>query len=63
MNGKETFTLYCVEKAGPAGSTVDKTVISADSLLVPRSVNRMKARDPATQVVSVAGKDRSAVML
>ncbi|WP_161812927.1 alkaline phosphatase family protein [Steroidobacter agaridevorans] len=63
VNGKETFTLYCVEKPEPAGSVVDKTVVSPDSLLVPTLGDRMKARDPATRVVSVAGKDRSAVML
>ncbi len=63
VNGKETFTLYCVEKPEPAGSVVDKTVISPQSLLVPTLGDRMKARDPATRVVSVAGKDRSAVML
>lgn len=63
VNGKQTFTLYCVEKPEPAGSVVDKTVISPDSLLVPTLGDRMKARDPGTQVVSVSGKDRSAVML
>lgn len=63
VNGKETFTLYCVEKAEPAGSVVDKLVASPDSLLVPTLGDRMKARHPATQVVSVAGKDRSAIML
>ena len=63
VNGKETFTLYCVEKPGPAGSVVDKVVISADSLLVPTLGDRMKAHETATQVVSIAGKDRSAVML
>jgi predicted AlkP superfamily pyrophosphatase or phosphodiesterase len=63
VNGKETFTLYCVEKPEAAGSVVDKQVVSPDSLLVPTLGDRMKARDPATQVVSVAGKDRSAIML
>lgn len=62
-NGKETFTLYCVEKAGPAGSSADKKVISPDNLLVPTLGDRMKASDPTTRVVAVAGKDRSAVML
>lgn len=61
--GKDTFTLYCVEQPGPAGSSADKKVISPDTLLVPTLGDRMKARDPATQVVSVSGKDRSAVML
>ncbi|MFC4310965.1 alkaline phosphatase family protein [Steroidobacter flavus] len=61
--GKETFSLYCVEKPGPVGSSADEKVISPDSLLVPTLGDRMKARDPATQVVSISGKDRSAVML
>lgn len=63
VNGKETFAVYCVDKPGPAGSSADKPVISPDALLVPTLGDRMKARDPATQVVSIAGKDRSAVML
>jgi alkaline phosphatase len=62
-NGKETFTLYCVEKPGAAGSSAEKKVISPDSLLVPTLGDRMKAHDPTTRVVAVAGKDRSAVML
>jgi predicted AlkP superfamily pyrophosphatase or phosphodiesterase len=62
-NGKETFTLYCVEKPGAAGSSAEKKVISPDSLLVPTLGDRMKAYDPTTRVVAVAGKDRSAVML
>jgi len=63
VNGKQTFSLYCVEKPEPAGSVVDKTVMSADTLLVPTLGDRMKTHDPATQVVSVSGKDRSAIML
>ncbi len=62
-NGNETFTLYCVEKPGAAGSSAEKKVISPDSLLVPTLGDRMKAYDPTTRVVAVAGKDRSAVML
>lgn len=63
VNGKQTFTLYCVEQPVPAGTVVDRPAISPDSLLVPTLGDRMKARDAATQVVSIAGKDRSAVML
>ncbi|HEY0686897.1 MAG TPA: alkaline phosphatase family protein [Steroidobacter sp.] len=63
VNGRETFTVYCVEKPGPAGSSVQETTISPDTLLVPTLGDRMKARDPSTRVVSVSGKDRSAVML
>lgn len=62
-NGNQTFTVYCVEKPGAAGSNADKKVISHESLLVPTLGDRMKARDPATRVVAVSGKDRSAIML
>ncbi len=62
-NGGTTFVVYCVEKPGPAGSAVETSTVSADYLLVPTLGDRMKARDPATRVVAVAGKDRSAVML
>ena len=62
-NGKQTFMVYCVEKPGAAGSDADKKVLSHESLLVPTLGDRMKARDPATRVVAVSGKDRSAIML
>lgn len=61
--GRETFTVYCVEKPGEQGSDARKKVISADSLLVPTLGDRMKARDPSTRVVAVGGKDRAAVLL
>lgn len=61
--GNQTFTVYCVEKTGASGSHADKKVISPDTLLVPTLGDRMKARDPASRVVAVSGKDRSAVML
>ena len=63
VNGRQTFAVYCVEKPGPAGSSTENSTISADSLLVPTLGDRMKARDPATRVVAVSGKDRAAVML
>ncbi|WP_331070130.1 alkaline phosphatase family protein [Steroidobacter sp.] len=60
LNGKQTFTVYCVVKMdGPDG----KPTLSPDPLLVPTLGDRMKARDPKTRVVAVAGKDRSAIML
>ncbi|MBM0107636.1 alkaline phosphatase family protein [Steroidobacter sp. S1-65] len=63
INGRQTFSVYCVEKPGPAGSSTDESTLTPDTLLVPTLGDRMKARDPATRVVSVAGKDRAAVML
>ncbi|MET0533471.1 MAG: alkaline phosphatase family protein [Steroidobacter sp.] len=59
----ETFTIYCVEKTGEPGSDARKKVMSPDTLLVPTLGDRMKAKDANTRVVSVAGKDRSAIML
>lgn len=63
INGRQTFSVYCVEKPGPAGSSTEESTLTPDTLLVPTLGDRMKARDPATRVVSVAGKDRAAVML
>jgi alkaline phosphatase len=62
-NGNQTFLVYCVEKPGAAGSDASKKILSHESLLVPTLGDRMKARDPRTRVVAVAGKDRSAIML
>lgn len=62
-NGRDTFGVYCAEKPGAIGSDARKKVISPDALLVPTLGDRMKARDPNSRVVAVAGKDRSAVML
>ena len=61
--GNETFSIYCAEKPGAAGSEARPSVISPDALRVPTLGDRMKASHPETRVVAVAGKDRSAVML
>lgn len=58
-NGREIHTVYCVEKLDASGNKV----VTPDLLLVPTLGDRMKARDPATRVVAVSGKDRSAIML
>lgn len=62
-NGRTTFAVYCVEKPGAAGSEARNKTISADALRVPTLGDRMKAGNPRSRVVSIAGKDRSAVML
>jgi predicted AlkP superfamily pyrophosphatase or phosphodiesterase len=62
-NGRETFAVYCVEEPGEQGSDARKKVISVNSLLVPTLGDRMKARDPASRVVAIGGKDRAAVLL
>lgn len=59
----ENARVYCVEKVATSGSEAGKKIISPDFLLVPTLGDRMKARDPNTRVVAIAGKDRSAVMM
>jgi predicted AlkP superfamily pyrophosphatase or phosphodiesterase len=59
----ETFTVYCVEKVGAAGSDARKKVMTHETLLVPTLGDRMKTKDANTRVVSVSGKDRAAIML
>jgi hypothetical protein len=56
-------TVYCAEDEGVAGSTSSKYTVSDKHLLVPTLGERMKAANPASRVVSVAGKDRAAVMM
>jgi len=56
-------TVYCAEDETVPGSTADNYTVSDKHLRVPTLGERMKAMDPATRVVSVAGKDRAAVMM
>ena len=57
--------LYCAEDESVEGTTSSsgKYAPSAKHLLVPTLGDLMKARDPKAQVVSVAGKDRAAIMM
>ncbi len=61
--GADTYTVYCVEKLGAVGSNAAEKVISPDLLRVPTLGDRLKAVDDKARVVSISGKDRSAVML
>ena len=56
-------TVYCSEDATVPGSSSTNFTVSDKNLLVPTLGERMKATNPASRVVSVAGKDRSAVMM
>lgn len=58
-----TYNIYCVERAGEANSVVAGTQISPVNLRVPTLGDRLKQHSPTSRVVSVAGKDRAAVML
>jgi predicted AlkP superfamily pyrophosphatase or phosphodiesterase len=55
--------VYCAEDESVPGSTSSKYTVSDKHLLVPTLGERMKAANPAARVVSVAGKDRAAVMM
>ncbi|URW76098.1 alkaline phosphatase family protein [Sphingomonas donggukensis] len=60
---REDKTVYCAEDENVPGSTSSKYTVSDKHLLVPTLGERMKAWNPASRVVSVAGKDRAAVMM
>lgn len=57
--------VYCAEDENVAGTASGggKYAPSVAHLLVPTLGDLMKARDPKAQVVSVAGKDRAAIMM
>ncbi len=61
--GRTDKTVYCAEDEGVAGSSSIAYTVSDKHLLVPTLGERMKAATPASRVVSVAGKDRAAVMM
>ncbi|KQT33383.1 alkaline phosphatase [Sphingomonas sp. Leaf412] len=56
-------TVYCAEDESVAGATHDRYTVSDKHLKVPTLGEQMKAANPAARVVSVAGKDRAAVMM
>ena len=56
-------TVYCSEDETVPGSDHDHYTVSDRHLKVPTLGEMMKAARPATRVVSVAGKDRAAVMM
>lgn len=57
--------IYCAEDPAVAGteSGSGKYATSPVHLLVPTMGQAMKARDPRTRVVAVAGKERAAIMM
>ena len=60
---REDKTIYCAEDESVPGSTSRAYTVSPRHLMVPTLGERMKAADPAARVVSVAGKDRAAIMM
>jgi predicted AlkP superfamily pyrophosphatase or phosphodiesterase len=57
--GKQTYGWYCVDALDAQGNRI----VSPQRLLVPTLGDRLKAADPGSRTVAIAGKDRSAVML
>ncbi|HEX8447742.1 MAG TPA: alkaline phosphatase family protein [Sphingomonas sp.] len=55
--------VYCTEDPTVPGSSSDSYTVSPQFLKVPTLGDRMKAANPQSRVVSVAGKDRAAVMM
>jgi predicted AlkP superfamily pyrophosphatase or phosphodiesterase len=56
-------SMYCAEDISVPGSTAENYTVSPRTLLVPTLGDLMKEANPASRVVAVAGKDRSAVMM
>src|SRR5215210_7923436 len=55
--------VYCAEDERVAGSSSSKYTVSPLHLRVPALGELMKAANPASRSVAVAGKDRAAVMM
>ncbi|RYY25882.1 MAG: alkaline phosphatase family protein [Sphingomonadales bacterium] len=60
---REDKTVYCSEDTSVPGSTSNKYTVSDKNLKVPTLGEWMKLANPGSRVVSVAGKDRAAVMM
>ncbi|ATY34047.1 alkaline phosphatase family protein [Sphingomonas psychrotolerans] len=60
---REDKTVYCAEDESVPGSTSSNYTVSDKHLKVPTLGEWMKLADPGSRVVSVAGKDRAAVMM
>ncbi|WP_445193447.1 alkaline phosphatase family protein [Sphingomonas sp. Tas61C01] len=61
--GRSDKIVYCSEDENVVGTTHESYTVSDKHLKVPTLGEMMKAANPATRVVSVAGKDRAAVMM
>lgn len=55
--------VYCAEDPAAPGATAKDYAPSVMRLRVPTLGGRMKAANPAAKVISVAGKDRAAIMM
>ncbi|MFL6603709.1 MAG: alkaline phosphatase family protein [Steroidobacteraceae bacterium] len=55
--------VYCAEDPSVPGSTSTSYTVSAQYLKAQTLGDRMKTRNPQSRIVSVAGKDRAAIMM
>jgi predicted AlkP superfamily pyrophosphatase or phosphodiesterase len=60
---RQDKNIYCAEDERVPGSTGRSYTVSTAHLKVPTLGDRLKQASPASRVVSVAGKDRSAAMM
>ncbi|WP_066797213.1 alkaline phosphatase family protein [Sphingomonas soli] len=60
---REDKTVYCSEDTSVPGSSSNNYTVSDKNLKVPTLGEWMKLANPGSRVVSVAGKDRAAVMM
>jgi predicted AlkP superfamily pyrophosphatase or phosphodiesterase len=62
-DGKPDYSVYCAEDESVVGSNSGNYTVSSVHLKVPTLGDRLKASSSDNRVVSVAGKDRAAVMM
>ena len=62
-DGKTDYGVYCSEDVAVEGSNSASYTVSAKLLKVPTLGDRLRAVNPASQIVAVSGKDRGAVMM
>src|SRR6059058_2499959 len=55
--------VYCSEDPSVPGSSSEHYTVSTQFLKVPTLGDRMKAADPRSRSVAIAGKDRAAIMM
>ncbi|WP_298020298.1 alkaline phosphatase family protein [uncultured Parasphingopyxis sp.] len=60
---REDVRVYCAEDVAVEGSTSSNYTRSNANLLVPTLGDLLRAADPESRTVAVAGKDRSAIMM
>lgn len=60
---RDDKVIYCAEDERVPGSSSSRYTVSPVHLLVPTFGERLKAANPASRSVAVAGKDRAAVMM